>query len=145
MVVQRRLQGLSLIAQVLVQELVLLCFHHVHVGYLDALLLGAPVVVLGLHLHELQSTDAIGAEAYLLAVGVSPLVLVVHVEGVGVEVGRVVLQITLAVDFLYEIVLLCQLQQLTQLVYVGHELRVRTVHQFYPTHLLQRDGVKRAN
>lgn len=144
-VIQCRLQRVGLIAQVLGQELVFLLFQHVHVGHLDALLLRTSVVVLGLNLHELQSADAIGAEAYLLAVGMSPLVLVVHIEGAGIEVGCVVLQIALAVYLLYEIVLLRQFQQLVQLVYIGHELRVRSVHQFHPTHLFQRDGVKRIN
>ena len=82
----------------LVQEIAFLLFTDIHVRHLNTFFLRAPMVVLGLYLHKLQTTDAVGAEAYLLAVGVVPLVLVVHVERSRVKVRRIVLQIALSVN-----------------------------------------------
>ena len=141
-VVQRRLQGVDTIAEVLAQKEALLRIFQIHVAHLNALLLGAPVVVLRLDLHELQATDAIGTEAYLLTVGMSPLVLVVHVKLCGVEVRGVVLQITLAVYLLHVVVLLGQQEKLSQLLRVGHKLGVRAVHQLHTAHLFECDGDK---
>ena len=112
-VVDGRYQRFGIVTQMLGKECPLLFIEHIHVGYLDAFLLGAPVVVLGLHLHELQMGADIRAETDLLTIGVTPLVLVVHIERRGVEIGGIVLHVAFAVDVLHEIVVLCQLQQLT--------------------------------
>ena len=142
MIVQCRQQRVDAIAQVLGQKQSLLLIVEVHITHFDTLLLSAPVIVLGLHLHELQPTDAVGAKTDLLAVGVPTLVLVIHSEVAGVEIGRIIRQITTAIDVLHEIVLLGHLQQLTELIEVGDELRIRTVHQFHTAHLLQGNGGK---
>ena len=110
MVVQRRYQPVNVVVQVHAQEVALLFVRQVHVVHLDALFLGALVVVLGLHLHKLQATDAVGAKTYLLSVRMLPLVHAVHVEVVRVEVCGVILQVARSVDFLHVILIACHFQ-----------------------------------
>ena len=142
MVVKGRHQGVDIIAQVLGKKLAFLLIGKIHVAHLYTLFLRTPVVVLGLHLHELQTTDTIGTETDLLAVGVPILVLAVHIEARCIKVGRVILQITPAIDVLHELICVGHLQQLVKLIEVGDELRISTVHQLHTAHLFQRNGVK---
>ena len=114
----------------------------IHIVHLDTLLLGASVVVLCLHLHELQMRADIGAETYLLTVGVSVLVGSIHRKVVSIEIGGVVQHVALTINVLNEIVLTGHLQQSKQLLHVGHKLGVCAVHQFHTAHLGECDRLK---
>ena len=136
MVVQRRSQAVNVVMQVLAQEVALLFVRQVHVVHLDALFLGTLVVVLCLHLHKLQTTDAVGAKTYLLSVRMLPLVHAVHVEVLRVEVCSIILQIARSVDFLHVILITRHFQELLELGHIGNEFRISTVHKLYAAHLV---------
>ena len=74
------MQGIDIVAQMPTEKQAALLLGNIHMAYLYTFFLGAPVVVFGLNLHKLQTTYAVGAEPYLLSVGMVPLVLVVHVH-----------------------------------------------------------------
>ena len=117
---------------------------NIHIAYLYTFFLGAPVIVFGLNLHKLQTTYAVGAEPYLLSVGMVPLVLVVHVEVVGIKVRGVVLRISFAIYLLHIIIGLCHLQQQAQLSHVCNKLGIGAIHELYAAHLLECDRGKGA-
>ena len=122
-----------------------LFIHQVHIRHLNAFLLRAPMIILRLNLHKLKVRDAIGAEAYLLAVCMPVLMGRVHVEVGCIKVCGIILQIAFAVNLLYEIILLRHFQQLTELLLIRHKLSVYAIHQFYAFHLFQRYRSKRVN
>ena len=105
-VVHVGLQLVDIEVQMLTNEQPLFFVGQIHVLYLDALLLRAPVVVLRLDFHELQVRTDVCAEAQLLAVGVARLVLLIHAERARVEISGVVEHVALTVNLLGVVVAL---------------------------------------
>ena len=137
-----RLQVSNVVTQVLSQKGSLFLITKVHVCDLDAFLLRTAVVVLRLHLHELQVAAHIGAEAYLLTPGVSRLVNTIHCEVAGIEIGGVVFRKSLTADILSPIVGTCHVEELHKPSLRRHKLCVDAVHQLDAAHLLERDRVE---
>ena len=151
----RRLQMLSqhrwVVAQVLRQksiitpELLVLTqkadamigMHRVKADHVHALLLGAAMVILGLHLQKVEPRVHIGADAQFLAPGMTVLMHDIHVVVGRVKVGRVVAGNALAVNLLGTIVVLSQHQQQPQPILSRYKLGVGTVHQLDAAHLVQ--------
>ena len=96
--------------------------------HLNALFLGAAVVVLCLHLQVGDATIHIGTHAHLLSG--CPFVVVFHIENVviGVPVSGHVVGHLLPVNALCIIFSLCQFQELCKLFLAGNELCVCPVH-----------------
>lgn len=124
-----------------VQELVILLNLSLS-GHLNALLLRATVVVLGLHFEEGDIAVHVCANAHLLSWGTSVVVLHVEVVVVGVPVSRFVRGYLAAAVELSIVVSLRQLEQFCQILLVGNELGVGAVHQPDGRHLLQCDGLQ---
>ena len=96
----------------------------------------APLLLMQLLLQFYNIADCavvgrFGGAFGLAAVGVAGLVLAVHIELGGIEIGSVVLQVALTVYLLYVVVLLGHLEQLLQFLGRGHELGIGAVHQFH--------------
>ena len=103
-----------------------------------ALFLGAPVVVLGLHLEEVQVGVYVTAYAKLLPVGVSVVVDAEHLAVGRVKIGGIVFGNAQPIDLLHSVSFACKLKKACQHGRVGDELCVGTVHQFDAAHLLKR-------
>ena len=127
--------------QVLLEESPFGLVGQIHVAHGDAFLLGAPTVVLRLHLHELQLAVYVGAEAHLLPVYMAVQMVAVHAEVGGVEVSSVVEHVSLAVNLLGVIVGAHHLQQTHQHRHRGNKLDVHAIHQLHRLHVGQGDGV----
>ena len=110
--------------------------HHIH-----ALLLGAPVVVLGLHFQEVEPGVHVGTDAQFLAPGVAVLVNDVHVVVRRVEVSRVVARNAHPVDVLGAVVVVGERQQEFKPADRRDKLGVGAVHQLNATHLIESDRV----
>ena len=136
------LQVGNVVPQVLSQEGSLPLVVEVHVEDLDAFLLRSAVVVLRLHLQELQVAAHIGAEAHLLAPRMPRLVDAIHRKVVGIEVGGVVFRQSLTAYVLRPIVGPCHVEELHELSPRRHKLCVDAVHELDATHLLERDRVE---
>ena len=106
-----------------------------------ALLLRAPVIVLRLHLEEVQPYMQIGAHADLLAHEMTSLVAVIHRTVLRVVVERIIWCDDLTVDLLDVILVAGQREQLPKYRHRSHELRVDAVHQTDVSHLVEGDGL----
>ena len=109
--------------------------------HVNTFLLGAAVVVLGLHLQEVQARVHIGADAQFLTARMPVLVNDVHVVVGRVEIGRVIGRNAYTIDILGAIVIPGELQQQPEPVNRCDKLGVGAVHQLDATHLVEGDRV----
>ena len=112
--------------------------------HFHALLLGASVVVLGLHLEEGDVAVHIGPHAYLLPGSVPVVVLQVEEMVGSIPISGHVTGYHASVNALGIVFALRHGEQPDEVLLAGHELRVGPVHQSDARHLLQRDGLQSA-
>ena len=109
-----------------------------------ALLLGAPVVVLRLHLKVVDAYMEIGAHAQLLALQMAHLMTVVHRAVLRIVVEGIIRCDDLAVDLLHVILVAGELKQPSEHGHRRDELRIDAVHQADVSHLVERDSLEMA-
>ena len=136
-------QRIDIIPQRTRQKLTLLGISQIHIAHLNTLLLCATVIILGLYLHELQVAADVGTETDFLSVGVTVLVLLIHLIVARIKICGVIEHITLTVNLLRLVIIVSHLKQTIELRQTGHELGVRAVHQLHTTHLVKSDWRKR--
>ena len=105
--------------------------------HIDTLLLGAPVVVLGLDLQEIQARVYIGADAQLLSPDMPVLVHDVHIVVGRVKIGGIIAGNALAINLLNAVIITGKHQQKPQPVNRCNKLGVSSVHQLDATHLVE--------
>jgi len=144
-------QHSGVVVQMLAQELVILPvllilpqesnavirIERIKVLHVNTFLLGSAVVVLGLHLEEVEARINIGSNAQLLSSDVSIVVNDVHVVVGSVEVGRVVGCQSLPVNHLCSIIIMCKPQKHLEPFNRCDKLGVGAVHQLDATHLVE--------
>ena len=106
------------------------------------LLLGAPVVVLRLHLKVVDAYMEIGTHAQLLALQMTHLMAVIHRTVLRIVVEGIIRCDDLAVDLLHVILVAGELKQLSEHGHRRDELRVDAVHQADIPHLVEGDGLE---
>ena len=105
-----------------------------------ALLLGAPMIVLGLHLEEIEPCIDVRADTQLLAHQMACLVAIIHGAIGRIEVECIIRRDAQTTRLLHEIVVACNLEQLLKHRHRRHKLGVDAVHQPDVFHFFQRDG-----
>ena len=115
--------------------------HALEAWHLDAFLLGASVVVLVLDFEEGYARLLIGAYPNLLTHFATCLMQIVHPMVVGVQIDGVIGSRRLVVEHLDIVLRSCSQKQGLKLNQRDDKLGVDAVHQFYGTHLFERDGV----
>ena len=107
----------------------------------SALLLRTPMVVLGLHLKEVQSHMEVGAHTDLLTHQMSCLMTIIHRTILCIIIEGIIRCDELTIDLLDVVLVASHGEQLTKHGHRGHELRVDAVHQTDISHLVEGDGL----
>lgn len=109
----------------------------VEVEHSGTLLACALMVILCLHLKEVEPAIHIASYSQLLAIGMSRMMTVVHLHIWSIEIHGVVSRLPFAFNLLGTILPYGKLQQLPQSGDIGNKLSICAIHKSYTAHFLK--------
>lgn len=109
----------------------------IEVEHSGTLLACTLMVILGLHLKEVEPTIHIASYSQLLAIGMSRMMTVVHLHIWSIEIHGVVSRLPFAFNLLGTILPYGKLQQLPQSDDIGNKLSISAIHKSYTAHFLK--------